>query len=78
MIVYQDGTLTVCGPSAVEVVRRDPVSERWCFRCRKRRTFEDVCERETGMSYYDPWWTRTCSQGHVDGDLFPGWSREGE
>jgi hypothetical protein len=77
MIKYADGSgLVVCGPGEVKTLDTKPVGEKWCFVCRKRREFTDQCRVEAGITYYDPWWTRTCSEGHFDGDLFPGYIRE--
>lgn len=52
--------------------------EQWCFVCRKRVRFVQTMHVPTDpMSYYGPHWTVECPRGHVDGDLFPGWVREG-
>ncbi len=52
-------------------------SERWCFVCRKRRVFIDVVSVPTDLdSYYPPSRHIECIKGHVDGDCFPGRTRE--
>lgn len=63
--------------------RRKPDGERWCFSCRKRRQFEHVtsvpvCESidDTGC-WYGPSHEIECTVcGVVDGDCFPGTTRE--
>lgn len=76
-VEYPDG-LTVCSGGLTEVIASESAGERWCFVCRQRVEFTDTCTAYTEPSYYDPWWTRKCPRGHVDGDLFPGWSRWAE
>ena len=62
-----------------ELWKSYPFGERWCFVCRKRRTFAKEIHRPTDpMSYYGPHVTVRGECGHVDGDLFPGSYREWE
>lgn len=65
----------LCGP-ATEVVATREVGVKWCFRCRVRSVFTDTLRATVEPSYWEPFWTRRCERGHIDGDLFPGWSRE--
>lgn len=59
-----------------EVVRRSD-GTRWCFVCHKRREFEFVVKAPVGMSYYGPFDQIECTACKtVDGDVFPGWTRE--
>ncbi len=60
--------------------RRIPLGERYCFHCRKRRTFTDVIMVPTDpMSYYGPTSKIVCDVcGQQDADVFPGWSRSYE
>jgi hypothetical protein len=62
----------ICGPTRTTTLEVRDAGERWCFRCRRRVPFTDTCTADAGPSYYDPWWTRRCTRGHIDGDLFPG------
>lgn len=64
----------ICGP-ATKVLRADGAGVRWCFRCRARVAFTDTLHGTVEPSYWEPFWSRTCPEGHLDGDLFPGWSR---
>lgn len=75
-----DGVVgTICRPGAMrEVVRRPDGEARWCFRCRARREFFFVVRSEVEISYYGPHPSIRCSEGHLDGDLFPGRVREWE
>lgn len=68
--------LVVCFTGPTEVLREESAGVRWCFVCRERVEFTDRLWRETAPSYYDPQWSRKCPSGHLDGDLFPGWTRE--
>ena len=78
MTCVSDGNVTVCyGPPMREHTREQHGEERWCFRCRKRRTFELVVSVPTGISYYDPHSWIECGTCHLtDGDVFPGRIRE--
>ena len=66
-----------------EVRREQHGEERWCFRCRKKQVFEWVMDvpicitgEETGC-WYGPSHSIECSVCHlIDGDYFPGTSRE--
>lgn len=62
----------------VEFARRSDVI-RWCFRCRARYQHDWVLEGESGITYYDPQWSRKCSNCGEDHSLFPGqeWGFEG-
>lgn len=63
------------GPGPVEEVSREPMPERWCFRCRARVAFLTVIYRydvAPSDDYYGPWAVIRCEHGHDDGDLFPG------
>lgn len=70
----------ICGPRKVIEVSRKPYSENaWCFVCRKRRDFVFVVRRaDVEIDWYGPWPSVECSEGHSDGDLFPGRVREWE
>lgn len=61
-------------------VRRESEGVRWCFGCRKRREFFFVVtEPVRRLSYYGPNPSIRCGTCDlVDGDLFPGRSREWE
>lgn len=72
------GNLTICSPGEVKTIAEESVGIKWCFICRSRVQFTDVLKGEIGPSYYGPWWSRICSAGHLDGDLFPGRYREYE
>ncbi len=62
-----------------EVSQRPDGGERWCFVCRRRRTFELVVTAPVELSYYGPTAAIRCSSCNVvDGDLFPGRQREWE
>ena len=61
----------------VKVIATKPAGVRWCFQCRQRVGFVDVCTADVDPSPYDPNWTRRCTpMGHIDGDLGFGMSRE--
>ena len=70
-------TIHICREELREIVRRDD-GERWCFRCRKRRTFQYVALAPVDpMSWYGPTPQIRCGTcGALDGDLFPGSERE--
>lgn len=69
----------ICHEEMREVVRRPDGEPRWCFRCRKVRVFEYVVLAPVGISYYGPTPAIECGTCHLmDGDLFPGRSREWE
>jgi hypothetical protein len=71
-------TTFICfGPEMREAARH-PVGVRWCFHCRHRREFTQVVlapvDRE---SWYPTSVEIQCAQCRtVDGDLFPGHTRE--
>lgn len=68
--------VVICGTDMEESDRRS-IGLRWCFRCRRRVDFERVCMRPTGPSYYGPSAHVECTNCKaLDGDLFPGWTRE--
>jgi hypothetical protein len=60
----------------MEEVHRESVGVRWCFVCRKRRSFDYVVKAPTEPSYYGPSPSIVGECGHLDGDLFPGRYRE--
>ena len=60
----------------MKVIGEENVGVKWCFRCREYVRFTDRCMATVEPSYYDPHWERRCEKGHIDGDLFPGYSRE--
>lgn len=72
--------VVICRPGPMErVVEEQDGEPRWCFRCRKVRTFLFVVDREIEPSYYDPNPSVICATcGLSDGDLFPGRIREWE
>jgi hypothetical protein len=58
-------------------IHRETDGERWCFTCRKRREFMYVVTAPVGISYYGPNPSIRCGTcGAIDGDVFPGTSRE--
>lgn len=61
-----------------EVHRERVDPDRWCFKCRKMREFHHVAhEPADTYSHYGPSRKIECSVCHlIDGDLFPGRSRE--
>lgn len=64
-------------PTRVHSIQRCD-TDRWCYVCRKRRQFTFTVHVPVDpMSYYGPHLTFECSEGHVDGDCFPGTWREG-
>jgi len=72
-------SVTICrGPETAEI-HREQLGERWCFVCRKRREFAYAVRAPIEPSYYGPNYSVVC---HVcdtmDGDLFPGYSRDWE
>lgn len=72
-------TVHICSTDPRYEVFRRSVGERWCFQCRKRRQFVHVRSAPVEMSYYGPIDQIECvSCGLVDGDLFPGHTREWE
>lgn len=71
-------SLFICHGPELAVVAAESAGVRWCFACRKRVEFTDRLWASVEPSYYDPHWARTCPQGHRDGDLGFGMSREWE
>ena len=60
-----------------------PQGQRWCFVCRARRNFvlrisepRGDADDATLGSMWGPAASIACAGGHVDGDLFPGGTRE--
>ena len=55
---------------------------KWCFTCRKRVQFWQILRTPSmedliaTMGFYDHSRTVECEKGHMDGDMFPGTSRE--
>lgn len=78
-----DQLAIVCGPEMI-VEREVPQGQRWCFVCRARRNFVlRVCAPRVDAddavalgAMWGPVASIACAGGHVDGDLFPGGSRE--
>lgn len=71
----QGGILCVDEPS--RVTRELDGEPRWCFRCRCVRPFEFVVSYPRSTSWYSPTASVRCSKCNmIDGDLFPGRSRE--
>jgi hypothetical protein len=64
----------ICRPNKMErIVDRVDGDPRWCFKCRKKREFRYVVDREVGYSYYDPSPSVICGTCRTpDGDCFPG------
>lgn len=61
----------------MKTIHDEPDSERWCFSCRARREFRYVVKAAVEPSYYDPNPSIRCGTcGLMDGDLFPGRTRE--
>jgi hypothetical protein len=54
------------------VFKREPVGEKWCFRCRARLPHDWIVEGEDGETYYDPSARFDCSRCHRDYTSFPG------
>lgn len=81
-VIYQDETVTICGPRGWEIIRDDKHGEeRWCFTCRKRREFRYIVGRDT--DYENDWYgpsahieCGTCKTS--DGDCGFGRIREWE
>lgn len=72
------GNAIICR-EPMEEIHRESVGERWCFCCRKQREFHYVIDAPIAMSYYGPNPYIQCSECRtMDGDLFPGRSREWE
>ncbi len=76
------GNVTIChGPEMTEHKRWDE-GVLWCFQCRKRVQFWQVLRVASiediiaTMGFWTHDRTMECERGHVDGDLFPGRSRE--
>lgn len=65
----------LCGP-AIRVMAREALGERWCFTCRTRLPFWFIVRVPTAPSYYGPTPGIECEAGHIDGDCFPGTTRE--
>jgi len=63
--------------TAMKEYKRIPLGERYCFHCRKRRTFTNVLMVPADpMSYYGPSAKVVCDIcGTQDADVFPGWAR---
>ena len=71
-------TVHICRAELEEIVR-GPDGERYCFKCRKNRTFLYVVRAPVGLSYYGPTPHVECAFcGTIDGDCFPGSEREWE
>ena len=68
--------VAICSGPQMEEVHRTYDGTRWCFVCRKQRTFDFVVTAPTEPSYYGPTPSIVGKCGHVDGDLFPGRQRE--
>lgn len=72
-------TFAICGTNMREHSRQADGEPRWCFTCRKVRSFMFVVTVPDGMSYYGPNAGVECSTCQVvDADLFPGRYREWE
>jgi hypothetical protein len=68
----------VCGTKMKEGSRRSE-GVRWCFCCRKRVEFHYIVMVPDGESWYGPYPEIKCSGcNQIDGDLFPGRTREWE
>ena len=70
--------VTVCRPSAWEIITDEPDGERWCFVCRKQREFRFIVGHDPGPEdWYGPSLSVKCGTCKTsDADLFPGRSRE--
>jgi hypothetical protein len=73
-----DRTVAICYGPKMEDYHRKELGERWCFVCRKRRSFAMIFSAPVGLSYYGPEARIECDRGHYDGDCFPGRYREWE
>ena len=61
----------------MKLIHDDVDGVRWCFVCRKRAEFRYQVHATVEPSYYDPNPSVVCAIcGTVDGDMFPGCSRE--
>ena len=77
--MIESGGIHICWTEPLYEVFRKPYGERWCFRCRKRRPFQHVRQAPVELSYYGPSDHIECTVCKlIDGDLFPGLSREWE
>ena len=67
----------ICYTEPLEKIVRKQLGQRWCFVCRKRRTFSLVVMAPVALSYYGPHREIECDHCHTtDGDCFPGTVRE--
>ena len=67
----------ICGTDMKEHSRRSE-GVKWCFHHRGRAEFARIVSVPDGLSYYGPSVAIKCTHcSALDGDLFPGWSREG-
>lgn len=63
--------------SAMEEVKRESLSIRWCFACRTRQEFWFIVTAPIEPSYYGPNVDVKCGHCNTsDGDCFPGRYRE--
>lgn len=74
-----DGGFAMSGTRMKEHTRRPDGEPRWCFICRKQRSFEFVLMVPDGLSYYGPSPRVECVICKTaNGDCFPGTYREWE
>ena len=67
----------ICYGPPMKEIHREDLGERWCFVCHKRREFAYIVTAPTEPSYYGPNPEIKClACESMDGDLFPGRSRE--
>lgn len=66
----------ICGP-AIVAQERAPERTSWCFRCRHVTDHERTVSHPGPGSYWGPSVDVRCTEcGTIDGDIFPGMSRE--
>lgn len=71
-----NGPVTLCGPGRTKVIDEQHLGIRWCFTCRSRAEFTYQVVAEVEPSYYGLTTRIVCPSGHVDGDVFPGHTRD--
>jgi len=68
------GELVCIIPGPSVELRRWPIGDLWCFKCRKRLPHDAVVlDDEVQPSYYDPVLIRQCSRCGEDHTTFPGY-----
>lgn len=75
--VHIDGACVYLLRGPTHEYHREPIGDRWCFRCRKRLPHDFVVMGDPPevMSYYDPSPGYRCSGCGQDHTRFPGMER---